>query len=124
MFMMHVSSAHHATNGSLVDDGANAGVAGDDIHVTETSAITVDVHGIDDHTLMNIPMVTAGGVAKSQKGNVIVILHQYAYTGHGSTIHLLPQIEQHYGNNINDRSVHFPNGLQWITTICSSHQHH
>jgi hypothetical protein len=69
-----------------------------------------------DHTLMNIPVVTAGGVATSQQGNVIVILHQYAYTGHGNTIHLLPQIEQ-YGNNVNDHSVHFPDGLQWITTL-------
>jgi len=44
----------------------------------EKSDQTVDVCGIDNHQITNIPNVTAGGVVKTQHGPAITILHQYA----------------------------------------------
>ncbi len=34
----------------------------------------VDVHGIDNHQITNIPIVTTGGVVKIQHGPVLTIL--------------------------------------------------
>ena len=50
----------------------------------------------------------------SQKGEVIAILHQYAYLGKGNTIHSSIQIEA-YNNKVDDRSIHHK-GSHTITT--------
>ena len=49
-----------------MDRGANGGIAGDDVRIIEKSDRTVDVRGIDNHQITNIPIVTAGGVIKTQ----------------------------------------------------------
>jgi len=59
--------------------------------------------------------VTAGGVIKTQHGPAIAILHQYAYTGQGKTIHSSGQLEW-YKNNVNDKSIKVAGGLQRILT--------
>ena len=87
-------SKHASTmNASLVDRGANGGIAGDDVRIIDRTHRSVDVCGIDNHQLTNVPIVTAGGVATSQHGEVIVILNQYAYTGKGKSIHSCAQME-------------------------------
>ena len=111
------SVSQHASgkNGSLVDRGANGGIAGDDVRIIDRTHRSVDVRGIDNHQLTNIPIVTAGGVATSQHGDVIVILNQYAYTGKGRTIHSCAQMEW-YKSDVNDprrRSTTYPNS-RWI----------
>ena len=72
---MHVTysvSAYAAnsssTFGSLVDRGANGGLAGSDVRVVERSESPrrVDVSGIDNHQMTNLPIVTVGGVIQSQ----------------------------------------------------------
>ncbi len=75
----------------------------------------VNVRGIDNHQITNIPIVTAGGVVKTQHGPAIAILHQYAYTGQGKTIHSSGQLEW-YKNDINDKSVKVAGGSQHILT--------
>jgi len=67
------------------------------------------VRGID-HQIPNIPSVIAGGVVKTQHGSVIAILHQYAYTGQGKTIHSSGQLEW-YKNDVNDKSIKVAGGL-------------
>jgi len=59
--------------------------------------------------------VTAGGVIKTQHGPAIAILHQYAYTGQGKTIHFSGQLEW-YKNDVNDKSIKVAGGLQCILT--------
>ena len=49
---------------SLVDRGANGGIAGDDVHIIEKSDQTVDVRGIDNHQITNIPIVTAMEISR------------------------------------------------------------
>ena len=99
-----VSSHKSWRVGSLVDRVANGGIAGDDICIIEKSDWTVDVRGIGNHQIINIPIVTAGGVIKTQHGPAIAILHQYAYTGQGKTIHSSGQLEW-YKNDVNDKSI-------------------
>ena len=73
------------------------------------------MQGIDNHQLKNIPIVTAAGVTKSQRSNIIVILHQYAYVGKGTSIHSSPQIES-YKNAVDDRDIK-AGGKQLIKTV-------
>jgi len=48
------------------------------MRVIEKTGATIDLCGIDDHMLRDLSIVTAGGVVRTQKGEVIVIFHQVA----------------------------------------------
>ena len=78
---------------ALVDRGANGGIAGADVCVIDQTHHSVDVEGIDNHRMTNILLVTAGAVLSTQHGEVLVIMHQYAYTGKGTSIHSPQQLE-------------------------------
>ena len=113
-----VSQAHSSAKTSLVDRGANGGVAGSDVrvvHQTPLNARRVDIQGIDDHQLTNVPIGTVGGVVTTQHGPVIAIMHQYALHGKGHTIHSPGQFEWHKVS-IDDKSVHV-GGLQRLKTL-------
>jgi hypothetical protein len=79
--------------GSLIDRGANGGMAGNDVRVIEKTGRHVDVKGIDIHTVNDLEIVTVAGLVDTNKGPRIVIMHQYAYLGHGKTIHSAGQME-------------------------------
>jgi hypothetical protein len=99
------SSHRQVRTGTLIDPGANGGIAGDDVRIINRTGRQVDVHqGIDNHQIVDIPIVTAGAVLKMQRGEVIIILHQYAYTGKGKTIHSSGQPEW-YKQEVDDRSI-------------------
>ena len=119
----HISNMKASQRGSLVDRGANGGLAGADVRIIHRASHPrmVDVSGIDHHELTNLPICTVGGVIASQRGPVIVILHQYAYVGRGSTIHSSGQLEM-YKNTVNDKSLKVPGGQQCITT-CDGYVH-
>ena len=53
------------------------------------------MRGIDNHEAPSIPMVTAGGVTSTTNGEVMLIMHQYAYHPKCAAIHSSAQIE-HY----------------------------
>ena len=114
--MYHVSRHESSSMGALVDRGANGGIAGSDVRIINYTDKRVDVRGIDNHELVDIPIVTAGGVVESQNGPVIAILHQYAYHGQGKTIHSPAQLEA-YNQDVNDRSIKVDGGLQRIKTL-------
>ena len=101
--------------GALVDRGANSGICGDDVRVISKTSCNVDVQGIDNHQIVNIPIVTAGSVTMTQCGPVIIIMNQYAYIGYGKTIYSSGQIEI-FGNDINDKSITVKGGKQLIQT--------
>jgi hypothetical protein len=63
-------------NLSLIDLGANGGVAGDYVRVIFRTSRTVDIKGIDNHHVNDIGIGTVGGVVNTQKGPVIAIMHQ------------------------------------------------
>jgi hypothetical protein len=55
-------------------------------------------------------------VIQTQKGPVIGIMHQYALLNKRSTIHSPCQFEW-YKNDVNDKSINVPGGLQRIQTL-------
>jgi hypothetical protein len=111
-----VSAYRTKRPGALVDRGANGGVAGEDVRVIQKLHRTVDVQGIDNHQIADIPIVIAGGVINTQRGPAIAILNQYAYIGKGKTIHSSGQLEW-FGQDVNKRSVKVTNGAQRILTL-------
>jgi hypothetical protein len=112
-------SYHKSPSGkslSLVDRGANGGVAGTDVRVIFKTGRMVDIRGIDNHHCTNIDIGTVGGVVKTQKGFVLAIMHQYALLNKGSSIHSPCQLE-YFKSDVNDKSIHVPGGLQRIQTL-------
>ena len=73
--------------GSLIDRGANGGVAGTDVRVMSLTDCMVDITGIDDHELQDVHIGTVGGALDTNHGDVIGIFHQCAVLGQGRTIH-------------------------------------
>ena len=112
-----ISRHDYAHNGnSLIDRGANGGLAGRNVRIIERTDRKVDVSGIDGHELKNLDIVTAGGVVRTQRGDVIVIMHQYAYVPNGNTIHSCVQLES-FENKVDDKSIVLKQGKQAITTL-------
>lgn len=111
-----VSKANSRDIGALIDQGANGGIAGADVHVLATTRRIVNVRGIDNHELTDVPIVTCAGVIDTNHGLVIAVMHNYAYTGKGRTIHSAIQLES-FGNDVNDRPASLPRGLQRIITL-------
>ena len=102
--------------GALVDRGANGGLAGSDVRVISKTDRLVDVSGLDNHEMTNLHIVTAGGVVSTQRGEAILIMHQYAHIPNGKTIHSCIQVE-HFGNDVDDKSIKLSKGKQLITTL-------
>lgn len=112
----HVS--YHSTKhpASLVGHGANGGIAGQDMQVIYKDAHHMaNIRGIDNHEITSIPLVTAGDVATLQHDLVIVIMNQYVYHPNHKTIHSCGQLEW-FHNDVNDKSIKVPGGLQCILT--------
>jgi hypothetical protein len=65
--------------------------------------------------IKDVPISTVGAVVNTQSGEVIAIMHQYAYTGKGGTIHSSGQLEW-CGNDVNNRSIKIDSGRQRLTT--------
>ncbi len=101
----YLISKHHADKQetSLVDHGANGGMAGDDVMVVERGECFATVNVIDGHTIQDLPICAVAALVQSNKGPIIVIMHQYAYLGKGKTIHSSAQIE-YYKNSVDDKS--------------------
>jgi hypothetical protein len=75
--LYNVSQASRKKKRSRIDRGANGGIAGIDTKVIERHPHrTVDIRGINNHEITSISIVTAGAVARSQRGDVILIMHQ------------------------------------------------
>jgi hypothetical protein len=96
---------------ALIDCGTNGGVSGSDTWLIDKSLCSVHIQGINDHMIKDVPIGIAGAVINTQRGEVIAIMHQYAYTGKGITIHSSGQLEW-CGNNVNDRSIKIDHGRQ------------
>jgi hypothetical protein len=55
-------------------------------------------------------------VTKTQRGEVLLIMHQYAHSPTSKTIHVYAQMEA-YKADVNDKSTKVPGGLQHIKTL-------
>ena len=96
------SSSHY---GSLIDRGANGGLAGSAVRILERAGRTVSVTGIDNHELPQLDIVTCAALLHTNHGKVILIMHECAYYGRGNTIHSPGQIEW-FQNTCDEKSIH------------------
>ena len=115
IYNVSASKTSKAHDISLVDRGANGGLAGNDVRVIFKSNRSVDVRGIDNHEITGLDIGTVGGVVDTHKGPVIAIMHQYALVGQGHSIHAPCQLE-HFKNVVDDKSTHV-GGTQSIKTL-------
>ena len=97
-----------------MDRGANGGIIGNDARPFRKYQKRVDVTGIAQHQLVGLCICDAAALSISNRGPVIIILQQYAYSGKGRTIHSSGQLEKH-GNKVDDRSMRI-GGRQSIVT--------
>ena len=65
--------------GALVDRGANGGIAGRDMSVVEKSLQMIDLSGLQEHTVRQLPLVHSACGIESHLGPVIAHFHQQAY---------------------------------------------
>ena len=92
-FTYHVGQASQAKHGSLVDRGANGGLAGSDVRILSRSSRKCTVTGIDSHELQGLDVVQCAALVESNHGIVNLIMNEYACYGKGHTIHSSGQIE-------------------------------
>ena len=85
------------------------------MRIMETTDRHAEVVGIGEHTISNVPLSTVAGVVTTTDGDAVAIFHQYAHHGKGKTIHSVSQLE-HFGLDVNDRSLKVRNGKQRIVT--------
>jgi hypothetical protein len=112
-----VASTHTTSSfGSLVDRGANGGLAGTDMRVIaiDPNRKVCMISGLDNHQVPDLDIVTAVAYLQSQRGPVIGIFHGYARMPNGHTIHSSDQLE-HYKLTVDDRPMKV-GGTQCITT--------
>ena len=110
-----VSAHSTGAESSLIDRGANGGIAGSDVRVISMSNRRVNVQGIDNHRMNDIRVATVGGVINTNFGDVVAIFHEYAYTGKGNSIHSAAQLE-HFKHDVCDKSK-MVGGKQRIKTF-------
>ena len=114
-FTYHVAQASQVKHGSLVDRGANGGLAGSDVRILSRSSRKCTVTGIDSHELQGLDVVQCAALVETSHGIVNLIMNEYACYGRGHTIHSYGQIEW-FKNSVDDRSVQV-GGKQGICTI-------
>ena len=103
-FTYHVAQASQAKHVSLVDRGANGGLAGSDVRILSRSSRKCTVTGIDSHELQGLDVVQCAALVQTNHGIVNLIMNEYACYGKGHTINSSGQIEW-FKNSVDDRSV-------------------
>ena len=73
----HVSKHSSSHYGSLIDRGANGGLAGSDVRILERTGRTVSATGIDNHELPGLDIVTCAALLHTNHGKVVLIMHEY-----------------------------------------------
>ena len=114
-FTYHVAQASQAKHGSMVDRGANGGLAGSDVRILSRSSRKCSVTGIGSDELQGLDVVQCAALVETNHGIVNLIMNEYACYRKGHTIHSSGQIEW-FKNSVDDRSVQV-GGKQRICTI-------
>ena len=69
--LCYKSNLSNNTKKSLMDRGANGGIAGDNVCIIDTTGRFVNIEGIDNQQVVDVPIVTAGGVTDTIHGPII-----------------------------------------------------
>ena len=74
-----------------------------DTRVIEDTGRTIDLSGIDNHTINNLRIVKAGGVVRSNKGEVILVMNECAHMPNAKSMHSCGQME-HFKTGVYEKS--------------------
>ena len=80
-FTYNVAQASQAKHGSLVDRGANGGIAGSDVRILSRSSRKCNVTGIDSHELQGLDVVQFAALVATNHSRVNLIMNEYACYG-------------------------------------------
>ena len=75
-FTYHIAQASQAKHGSLVDRGANGGLAGSDVRILSMSSRKCTVTGIDSHELQGLDVVECEALVETNHGIVNLIMNE------------------------------------------------
>ena len=106
---------------ALIDHGANGGIAGADCRMVEQDDMPKptrrydNIKGINNHVMEWRPIVTAGAMAHSNHGLVILIMHEFAHMEKGTSILSSAQMEW-YKVEVDDTSIKV-GGKQQVTML-------
>ena len=89
--------------GSLLDRGANGGLASADIHVLKYTKQYADTTGVGQASISALQLVTYTRTVHTTQGPVVLIMNQYAYYGETSTVHSAGQLSD-FGLDMDDQS--------------------
>jgi hypothetical protein len=101
--------------GSLVDGGANGGLAGSDMRRIEMTLAKADVSGIGDADLTDLAIGIFAAVIETTDGKIVGLFSQYADYGIGKSVHSSSQMRD-FGLDANDVARGYHGGLQRIAT--------
>eukprot|EP00536_Pseudo-nitzschia_multiseries_P011038 jgi/Psemu1/27670/gm1.27670_g len=114
----HSNKTNVSTPGyAMVDHGANGCIIDNDACLISKDIPPryVNVTGINNHQIQNIPIATCGAYSVSNRGPVILIFHECAYTGQFPSILLSSGQMEAYLSLVDDTSIK-AGGTQVITT--------
>ena len=115
----HINLNNHSRRSlwqPLIDRVANGGISGNNSSKIAGAGTYIDLCGVDDHTISNLELVTAGATVESQVGPIIIIVYQYARMTDGKTIHSSGQIE-HFKALVNEKSISVTSEVPCIELI-------
>jgi hypothetical protein len=101
--------------GSLVDGGANGGLAGSDVRRVEMTLAKADVSGIADNDLKDLGVGTFAALIETTEGEIVGLFAQHADCGIGKSVHSSSQMRD-FGSHANDVARRHHGGLQRIVT--------
>ena len=78
-FTYHTAQASQAKHGSLVDRGANGGLAGSDVRILSRYSRKCTVTGIDNHELQGLDVVQCAALVETNRGIVNLIMKGTQY---------------------------------------------
>ena len=111
----NVAQANQAMHQSIVDRGANGGLAGSDVRVLNKCPRQHTVICKSNHEIPGLDIVQCDALVNTNHGIVNLIMNEYTYYGKGHTIHSSGQVEW-LTNTVDDKSVQVV-GQQRIITI-------
>jgi hypothetical protein len=117
----HVKNArhHNASHGSLIDGGANGGLAGADMECVATTGITCNVKGLDDTEVKDLVIGTGRAIVETSSGPVVGLFPQYAFYGGAESVHAPAQLRS--GGLLVDDCPRGNGGRQMLVTACGKY---
>ena len=101
VYTVHAIKHGEQLHDALVDGGNNGGIAGENCLVIDETFSRVDVHGIGDAVIPDVPIGTVASLITTSSGPIIGYFHQYALYGRGKTLHSSLQLRS-FGNKVDD----------------------